>query len=85
MAKCELCGNEYDKAFTISQGGKNHVLIASNARSRFSHRRARIAAAGSSATDSKTTECSIAAHTAPSPPASPAFGTGSCRRIATRL
>ena len=26
MAKCELCGNDYDKAFTISQGGKNHVF-----------------------------------------------------------
>jgi hypothetical protein len=26
MAKCELCGNEYDKAFTISQGGKSHVF-----------------------------------------------------------
>ena len=25
MAKCELCGNEYDKAFTISQSGKSHV------------------------------------------------------------
>jgi hypothetical protein len=26
MQKCELCGNEYDKAFTISQAGKAHVF-----------------------------------------------------------
>ena len=26
MQKCELCGNEYDKAFTISQAGKTHVF-----------------------------------------------------------
>jgi hypothetical protein len=26
MAKWELCGNDYDKAFTISQSGKTHVF-----------------------------------------------------------
>ena len=26
MAKCELCGNDYDKAFTIIQSGKSHVF-----------------------------------------------------------
>ncbi|OLC68018.1 MAG: hypothetical protein AUH79_03680 [Betaproteobacteria bacterium 13_1_40CM_4_64_4] len=26
MGKCELCGNEYDKAFTINQSGKTHVF-----------------------------------------------------------
>jgi hypothetical protein len=26
MAKCESCGNEYDKAFTINQSGKTHVF-----------------------------------------------------------
>ena len=26
MAKCEVCGNEYDKAFTVSQGGESHVF-----------------------------------------------------------
>ena len=26
MAKCELCGNDYDKAFTIIQSGKNHIF-----------------------------------------------------------
>jgi hypothetical protein len=24
--KCEVCGNEYDKAFTLSQGGQTHVF-----------------------------------------------------------
>lgn len=23
MAKCDVCGNEYDKAFTVSQGAKS--------------------------------------------------------------
>ena len=22
MARCDVCGNDYDKAFTVSQGGK---------------------------------------------------------------
>ena len=26
MAKCEHCGNEYDKTFEISFGGKTHVF-----------------------------------------------------------
>ncbi|HEX6636367.1 MAG TPA: hypothetical protein VF033_01820 [Steroidobacteraceae bacterium] len=26
MGKCEVCGNEYDKAFTITQGGASHVF-----------------------------------------------------------
>jgi hypothetical protein len=26
MAKCEVCGNEYDKAFTIVQGAESHVF-----------------------------------------------------------
>jgi hypothetical protein len=26
MAKCEVCGNEYDKAFTVTQGGESHVF-----------------------------------------------------------
>ena len=26
MARCELCGNEYDKTFTITQQGKAHVF-----------------------------------------------------------
>lgn len=26
MAKCEVCGNEYDKAFTVTRGGESHVF-----------------------------------------------------------
>lgn len=26
MAKCEMCGNEYDKAFTIRQNGEEHTF-----------------------------------------------------------
>jgi hypothetical protein len=26
MARCELCGNEYDKAFQVVQGGKTHTF-----------------------------------------------------------
>ena len=26
MARCEVCGNEYDKSFEIIQGGESHVF-----------------------------------------------------------
>jgi hypothetical protein len=26
MAKCEVCGNEYDKAFEVTAGGARHVF-----------------------------------------------------------
>ena len=26
MARCELCGNEYDKTFTITQQGTAHIF-----------------------------------------------------------
>ena len=26
MAKCETCGNEYDKAFEVTIGGQTHVF-----------------------------------------------------------
>lgn len=26
MAKCELCGNDYDKAFTVTLGGATHTF-----------------------------------------------------------
>ena len=26
MAKCEMCGNEYDKAFTVTMAGRSHVF-----------------------------------------------------------
>lgn len=26
MAACEVCGNDYDKAFTVEQGGERHTF-----------------------------------------------------------
>ena len=26
MAKCDTCGNDYDKAFTVTKGGKTHTF-----------------------------------------------------------
>ncbi|MCT8991729.1 hypothetical protein NYR54_15760 [Chelativorans sp. SCAU2101] len=26
MARCEVCGNEYDKAFTVEMAGERHVF-----------------------------------------------------------
>ena len=26
MARCEVCGNDYDKAFKVIQGGETHVF-----------------------------------------------------------
>lgn len=26
MARCEVCGNDYDKAFTITRGSESHVF-----------------------------------------------------------
>ncbi|MCT7375149.1 hypothetical protein [Chelativorans salis] len=26
MARCEVCGNEYDKAFKVEMGGETHIF-----------------------------------------------------------
>jgi hypothetical protein len=26
MTRCEVCGNEYDKAFTVTAGGRSHTF-----------------------------------------------------------
>ena len=26
MARCDLCGNDYDKAFTVTQNGRTHTF-----------------------------------------------------------
>ena len=26
MAKCEVCGNDYDKSFTVNRGGESHTF-----------------------------------------------------------
>ena len=28
MGKCVVCGNEYDKSFTVTRGGESHVFDA---------------------------------------------------------
>ena len=28
MARCEVCGNDYDKAFTVTMAGKTHTFDA---------------------------------------------------------
>ena len=28
MAACDMCGNEYDKAFTVTMNGKTHTFDA---------------------------------------------------------
>ena len=28
MGKCEVCGNEYDKAFTVTMAGREHTFDA---------------------------------------------------------
>jgi hypothetical protein len=28
MAKCDVCGNDYDKAFTVTMAGKTHTFDA---------------------------------------------------------
>ena len=27
MAKCEVCGNDYDKAFTVTMGGRAYIRL----------------------------------------------------------
>ena len=61
MAKCEVCGNDYDKSFAVTLGGKTGTSMRSNARSTPSRRNARIAAAGSSDTAWKRAARSTAA------------------------
>ena len=57
MARCEVCGNEYDKAFEISLGRQiAFSLTASSARFTRLRLSAPTAAAKSSATESKRAE-----------------------------
>jgi hypothetical protein len=28
MAKCDVCGNDYDKSFTVTMGGRTHTFDA---------------------------------------------------------
>ena len=61
MAKCDMCGNDYDKTFTIRRDGRNTPSTASNAPFTCSRRNARIASAASSGTGSKRAALCIAA------------------------
>ena len=53
MARCDVCGNDYDKAFTITQRDVRTRSTASNALFRPRHRHARTAAVASLAMDWK--------------------------------
>jgi hypothetical protein len=58
MARCEVCGNEYDKSFEFESAAACMCSTASNARFTPLHRLARIAIARSSATEPRrTAEC----------------------------
>jgi hypothetical protein len=50
MAKCEVCENEYDKAFDVVVAGKQHTFDSFECVFTRSRRYARIAIAGSSGT-----------------------------------
>jgi hypothetical protein len=65
MARCAQCGNDYDKTFEITLGGRTMSSTHSNAPFRCRRRSARIAAAASSGTASSITAKSFAARTAP--------------------
>jgi hypothetical protein len=65
---CEVCGNEYDKAFEVSQGGKRHVFDSFECAiqalaPRCAHCGCRIIGHGVEA-DAKTFCCAHCAHSA---------------------
>ena len=64
MAKCETCGNDYDKAFQVTLNGSSHTFD-SFVLSRPLHRLARIVAHTSSVMELKKTTRSFAVLTAP--------------------
>jgi hypothetical protein len=66
MATCEVCGNDYDKAFQVTVAGATHTLTASNAPSIRWRQPASTAAAGSSAMAWRPTAACSAAPTVPS-------------------
>ncbi len=45
MARCEVCGNEYDKSFEVVMSRESHVFDSSNVLSMRWHPRAHLAAA----------------------------------------
>ena len=69
MATCEVCGNDYDKAFQVTVAGATHTFDNSNAPFMPWRPPVRIAAAGSSAMAWRPTAACSAAPTAPSRPA----------------
>ena len=80
MARCEQCGNDYDKSFEVTMGGRTIDFDSSNARSRRSRPPAPIAAAASSGIGSSTTALSSAASIAPRRKASRVSAIGIDRR-----
>jgi hypothetical protein len=69
MATCDVCGNAYDKTFSVTQGSKTMTFDSFECAIHAMAHAARIAIAASSVTASKPRVASIAAPTAPSTPA----------------
>jgi hypothetical protein len=65
MARCETCGNDYDKPFQVSNVGRTHTFDSFECAIQCLPRRANAVAAASSATASKQTARCIAAPIVP--------------------
>ena len=72
MAKCEACGNDYDKAFQVIMKGNTYTFDSFGALSMCSRRTATTAAFISSGTGSRRRARSSAAIIVPRSKASPA-------------
>ena len=68
MATCDVCGNDYDKSFTLQQGGRSSTFDSFECAIMRSHRAAHIATARSSDMALKEAVRSSAAHIAPVTP-----------------
>ena len=75
MAKCQTCGNDYDKTFQILVAGEAHTSIVSNAPSRRSRQHVKNAVVGFSDMAWRKTASSTAAIIAPKKMAKPNCGT----------
>jgi hypothetical protein len=69
MAKCDVCGNDYDKAFQVTQGAKSMTFESFECAIHALARNAPIATAGSSVTASRRKARSTVVRIAPGIPA----------------
>jgi hypothetical protein len=80
MARCETCGNDYDKAFQVTKDGTTHTFDSFECAIQALARHVKIAAPASPATGSRRIAPSSAASIAPRCPASPACATAPAPR-----